>query len=316
MKTLHIFLSISLLLFNSACKTHNDADAMGSFEADEVIISAESMGTLLNLAVNEGQTLTAGTVVGKIENKNMELQKNQVQASIQSLQQKTLDYQPQIKLLNEQLAVQQVQVNNARKDQTRIKNLFQQQAATQKQLDDINTQVDVLNKQMRNTRQQIIVTQTNVGTQNRGILAERDPMKKQIDIINEQINKSEISNPINGTVLSKYAYPGEFLTIGKPIYKIADLTTVYLRAYIDQTLLSDIKLGQKVKVRIDNKDGYNYFDGTISWINNQAEFTPKTIQTKNERENLVYAIKIKVPNDGKIKLGMYGEMLINAPAQK
>lgn len=305
------FLCLTTIFFFTACKKEKSADAMGTFEADEIIVSARSTGDLLQFNVQEGTTLDSSQIVGKIDDKTTQLQKIQAEATVQSLSERTADINPQLQLLKDQLAVQKTQLSNAQKDQSRIKNLVAQNAATIKQLDDINTQVDVLNKQMIATTQQMEVAKSQVSTQNRSILSEKNPLSKQVDIINNQIEKSKIINPIKGTVLSKYAMQGEFVNIGKPLYKIANLDTIFLKAYIDQTSLSNVKLGQSVTIRIDSNQDYKTYNGIITWISNQAEFTPKTIQTKEERENLVYAIKIKVINDGFIKLGMYGEMLLN-----
>lgn len=311
MKYSFTIFTILILFFFSSCKKENAADAMGTFEADEIIVSARSTGDLLQFRIEEGGRLDSMQIVGKLDDKTAQLQKIQTEATVQSLSEKTADINPQIELLRDQLEVQKTQLNNAQKEQKRIKNLVAQNAATIKQLDEINTQVDVLTKQMTATNQQMEVVRSQVSTQNRSILSEKNPLSKQVDIINNQIEKSNIINPISGIVLSKYAMQGEFVNIGKPLYKIANLDTIYLKAYIDQTLLSTIKIGQKVIVRIDANEDYKNYDGVITWINNQSEFTPKTIQTKEERENLVYAIKIKVINDGYLKLGMYGEMILN-----
>lgn len=303
-----LFLSATLL---TACKSESGADAMGSFESDEIIVAAQATGVLDSFGIEEGQHLEPGTQVGKIDDNNTVLQKAQAEASIQALNEKTIAIAPQIKLLEDQIAVQQSQLKSALKEQTRIQNLYAKDAATGQQLDNVNTQVDVLKKQIITTQQQINVTKSTLGTQNSSILSERVPMQKKVSIIDDQIAKSNIINPIKGTVLTKYMYRGEYATIGKPLYKIADLDNVYLKAYIDQTQLADIKIGQQVQVRIDDNEAYKYYNGTIRWINDEAEFTPKTIQTKDERENLVYAMKVSVANDGSIKIGMYGEVVLN-----
>ena len=180
---------------------------------------------------------------------------------------------------------------------------------TDKQLDDINNQIDVLNKQIKVTEQQIKVQETATGTQNNSILSETNPLRKSVDQIREQIKRASIVNPVAGTVITKYALAGEITTAGKALYKIGDLSQVTLRAYITGSQLSQVKLNQQVKVMVD--DGakkYKDYEGTITWISDKAEFTPKTIQTKDERANLVYAIKIRVKNDGYLKIGMYGEV--------
>jgi HlyD family secretion protein len=165
---------------------------------------------------------------------------------------------------------------------------------------------------MKVTQQQINVQKSNVATQNRSILSEGKPLTKNIALLEEQLSKSRIVNPANGTVLTKYAEPGEITSAGKALYKIADLSVITLRAYISGTQLSQVKLGQQVNVLVDDgKDKYKELSGTITWVSDKAEFTPKTIQTKDERANLVYAIKIKVKNDGYLKIGMYGEVKFN-----
>jgi HlyD family secretion protein len=300
-------IAISML---TACKNGNgNADASGTFEANEVIVSAESSGKLISFTVEEGQLIAKDSVVGTVDATNISLQKEQVESSIQALGEKTADVSPQVKLLEDQLAVQQSQLNNLLHEQGRIQNLLKQDAATGKQLDDINAQIDVAKRSMNVTRQQIHVQQNNVATQNRSILSEGKPLQKRVAQLEDQLKKTTIVNPVAGTVLTKYAEQGELTSTGKALYKIADLSTITLRAYITGAQLSQVKLGQTVKVLVD--DGakkYKEYSGTISWVSDKAEFTPKTIQTKDERANLVYATKIKVKNDGYLKIGMYGEV--------
>jgi HlyD family secretion protein len=295
----------------AACNRHtNKFDASGTFETDEVIVSSELNGKILSLNIEEGDSVVKDSIVGFIDAENLSLQKEQVEASIQSLNEKTLDVQPQVKLLNDQLAVQQSQLKNLLHEQQRIENLVKQDAATGKQLDDINLQVEVARKQIAVTQQQINVQKNNVATQNRSILSEGKPLQKRVAQLNDQLKRSGIINPINGTVITKYAEPGEVTTMGKALYKVADLSVMTLRAYISGAQLSEVKLGQTVRVMIDKgADQYKELSGTITWISDKAEFTPKTIQTKDERANLVYAIKVKVKNDGYIKIGMYGELM-------
>lgn len=304
------FLFACLILMLFSCHSNKDKfDASGTFESDEVIVSSQLGGELLSFNVEEGDALSAGEVVGHIDSTDVALQKQQVQATIQSLQEKTADVEPQIKLLRDQLAVQQTQLNNLLKNQERFQNLVASGAATQKQLDDINTQVEAMRKQMLVTEQQINVQRSSVGTQNSTVLSQKKPLQKQEAQLAEQLSKANISNPINGTVLTKYAEAGEVTAPGKALYKIADLSYLNLRAYITGAQLSTIKLNQQVQVFIDSgANNYRQYTGTIIWISDKAEFTPKTIQTKDERANLVYAIKIKVKNDGYLKIGMYGEV--------
>ncbi len=306
----NIFIGMLATVFVTACSSNgNKFDASGTFEATEVIVSSELSGKILSLTVNEGDTVSANRVVGTVDAEGIELQKEQVEASISSLSDKTANAGPQVALLQNQLAVQQSQLNNLLHEKQRIENLIKQDAATGKQLDDMNAQIDVVRKQMVVTQQQINVQRSNTSAQNKSILSESKPLQKRVEQLNDQLKRADIINPINGTVLIKYAEAGELTSTGKALYKIADLGEMKLRAYVTGDQLSQIKLGQQVKVLVDEgKDKYKELTGTISWISDKAEFTPKTIQTKEERANLVYAIKINVKNDGYLKIGMYGEV--------
>lgn len=302
-------LAVAAIILAACNGNGNGHDASGTFEADEVIVSASANGKILSFNVGEGSVLVKDSVVGIIDSTNFSLQKEQVEATIQSLDQQTLNVLPQIKLLEEQLAVQQSQLDNLLHEKARLENLVKQDAATGKQLDDMNSQVEVLKKQMNVTQQQINVQKNNVSTQNRSILSQGKPLQKQVAQIEDMLRKTSIRNPVSGTVLTKYAEAGEITSIGKALYEIADLSYLNLRAYITGDQLSKIKLNQPVKVFIDEgKKDYKQYDGIIIWISDKAEFTPKTIQTKEERANLVYAIKVKVKNDGYLKIGMYGEV--------
>jgi len=306
-----IVTGIAVAVIVTACNRNTPKfDASGTFEVDEVIVSAEQNGKLLSFNVNEGQAIPPQQVVGIIDAENLSLQKEQIQASIEALHDKTTDVRPQVKLLQDQLNVQQSQLANMLHERTRIENLLKQDAATGKQLDDMNSQIEVLQRQMDVTRQQINVQMTNTGTQNRTVLSEKKPLEKRVAQLSDQIDKAQIINPIGGTVITKYAEPGEVTSAGKALYKIANLDTLTLRAYITGTQLPQIKLNQTVKVMIDSgANAYREYPGTITWVSDKAEFTPKTIQTKEERANLVYAIKVRVKNDGYLKIGMYGEVL-------
>jgi len=308
--TLVRFSTAILTFFLLACNGNKEKfDASGTFEADEIIVSSELNGKILSFNVDEGSVLSRDSVVGTINAVNVSLQKEQVEANIQSLREKLNDVNPQIKMLMDQLSVQEVQMNNLQHEKTRIENLLKQDAATGKQLDDMNFQIESLQKQMNVTKQQINVQRSSVATQNRGILSEAKPLSKNVALLEEQLSKSKIINPVAGTVLATYAEAGEITSTGKALYKIANLTIITLRAYVTGTQLSQIRLGQQIKVLVDDgKDKYKELPGTISWVSDKAEFTPKTIQTKDERANLVYAIKVKVKNDGYLKIGMYGEV--------
>jgi HlyD family secretion protein len=299
-----------LTLLAVSCKDNTpDTDASGVFESDEVIVSAEQNGKLLSFPIHEGDSLQKGTIVGNIDIRNILLQKEQVQASIKALSQKTTNPQPQIELVKKQLAVQEAQLAQQQREKTRTENLLKADAATQKQLDDINSQIDQLQKQIAVSRQQIALDNSNIATQNRSIYSEQDPMEKSAAFYQDQIDKGRVVNPVAGTVLTKYALEGEMTTIGKALYKIANIDTLNLRAYVTGAQLTSIRLGQTVKVYTD--DGakhYRQYSGQVFWISDKSEFTPKTIQTKDERANLVYALKIRVKNDGLLKIGMYGEV--------
>jgi len=196
------------------------------------------------------------------------------------------------------------------REQKRTENLVEADAATQKQLDDINAAVEQMKKQIAVTEQQLKLNTYNTQTQNQSILSEKVPMEKAAAQLQEQIDRGKVINPINGTVLTNYALQGEMQVIGKPLYKIANLDQLDLKAYVTGSQLPQIKIGQNVTVRIDNGDGgFKEYPGTITWISAKSEFSPKTIQTKDERANLVYAIKVNVKNDGYLKIGMYGEVL-------
>ena len=315
-KLLTVSAAVAFIL--ASCTTNKkDFDAAGNFEADEVIVSAEQNGALLAFDVSEGQKLEQNQIVGQIDVEAQKLQKQQTQATISALQQKTVTPNAQIEVVRKQLAAQQAQLNHLQSEKNRTQNLVNADAAPKKQLDDINASITELNRQMAATRSQIDLYQSNAATQNRSILSERAPIERSAAVIQNQIEKGQIVNPQAGTVLTKYAMQGEMATIGRPLYKIANVDTINLKAYVTGDQLPKIKIGQPVTVRIDNGDkGYKSYPATISWISSKAEFTPKTIQTKKERENLVYAIKARVKNDGYLKIGMYGEVLFDEPSKK
>lgn len=308
MKKFIVFISAALLL--NACRQKDNYDASGNFEADEVIVSAQQNGQLIAYSVQEGTLLKAGDTVGQIDVRLEELQKEQVEASIAALNQKTVAPNNQTELVQRQLAVQQAQLAQQLHEQARTANLVKADAATQKQLDDMNAAIDQLKKQIAVTKQQLTLNTYNTQTQNRSILSEKNPLEKTAAQYQEQIDKGQIINPVNGTVLVNYALKGEMQVVGKPLYKIANTDTLNLRAYITGTQLPQVKTGRQVTIRIDQgKKGYKNYKGTIIWISDKSEFSPKTIQTKDERANLVYAIKVRVKNDGYLKIGMYGEVL-------
>jgi len=278
----------------TSCNSNKDlADGYGNFEAIETIISAESNGKLMSFKVNEGQVIQKGTSVGYIDTIQLSLKKEQLIASKTVIASKSKGILSQINVLKSQLKTANVSKN-------RIENLIKENAGTQKQLDDINGKIDMIN-------QQII----SVETQNAPIINELKSLDIQVQQLNDQIQKSVITNPVSGTVLVKYAEPSEITAFGKPLYKIADLSTMQLRVYVSETQLSAIEIGQDVTVKIDEGADMKSMTGKITWIASEAEFTPKIIQTKEERVNLVYAVKIDVKNDRSLKIGMPGEMWID-----
>jgi HlyD family secretion protein len=299
------------LLF--ACKNNkSDFDASGTFEVDETVVSSEVAGQIEVLLISEGSVVAKDSIVGYIDSIPLALQKAQAEATLDALHDKTVKAAPQVKLLNDQIAVLNVQLDNAIHEKERTELLVKADAATQKQLDDINTQIRVYKKQIAVDQQQIKVQESSTSSQNTSVLSEAKPMKKSIAQIEEQLMRTKIKNPVNGTVLTKYAMAGEYTTPGKALYSVGNLSEITLRVYVTGTQFAQIKLNQAVKVFVDRTaDTYKEYPGVISWISDNAEFTPKTIQTKDERSNLVYAVKIRVKNDGLLKIGMYGQVKFN-----
>ncbi len=309
MRKLPAILLVLAALASSCSQNKIKTDASGVFESDEVIVSAQQNGQILSFPIKEGDTIRKGAIIGNIDMSNTIIQKQQVQATIQALGEKTTNPLPEIELVKKQVAVQQSQLAQQEREKTRTTNLLKADAATQKQLDDINAAIDQLKKQIAVNEQQIALDKSNIATQNSTVLSEKAPLEKSVAQIQDEINKGKIVNPISGTILTKYALAGEMTTTGKALYKIADLDTLTLRAYVTGSQLTDIKLGQRVKVYTDDAvKNYKEYAGQVSWISDQSEFTPKTIQTKDERADLVYAVKIRVKNGGYLKLGMYGEV--------
>ncbi|NIJ52403.1 HlyD family secretion protein [Dyadobacter arcticus] len=296
----------------ASCKgKESPYDASGTFEAVETIVSSEATGRIMQLSLEEGQEVKAGQMVGYIDSVQLYLKKKQLEAQIRATGSRVPDIAAQTNVYKQQIAVSQVRLKNLNHEKSRIQNLLKADAATPKQLDDINAQIEELQKQLDVIGKQDAAQTSVLKTQTSGLRADVQPLVVQIEQINDQLSKSKIINEAAGTVLSKYAEANEITTSGKPLYKVADLSTIILRAYVTGDQLSGIKLNQQVKVLVDSTDGkYHELPGTIDWISNKAEFTPKTIQTKDERANLVYAVKINVKNDGFLKIGMYGEVIL------
>lgn len=292
-----IVLGLLILITFSACDSDDEtADAYGNFEATEYIVSAEGNGEILALSVEEGDELSAGKSVGWIDTSAIYFQKQKVLASLGSFGEKLLNS-------NYQVGVYKEQLKNLEYEKIRFTKLLENKAATQKQVDDLQAQIDLV-------KQQISAYKNTTNNRNSGILSEKKPLVAQLDILNDQLKKSQIVNPISGTILEKYAETGEITAFGKSLYKIADLSKMELKAYISGEQLPKVKIGQAVTVLIDKSNDENQeLSGKVTWISSKAEFTPKIIQTKEKRVNLVYAIKVTVENtNGKLKIGMPGEV--------
>jgi HlyD family secretion protein len=294
MKTSMLIL-ITAIIFSACSTDENRYDASGTFEAVETIVSAEATGTILELNLEEGQILKRGSTIGYIDSTQLYLKRKQLQAQIRAVLSKKPNVTTQLAALLEEL-------QQAEREQKRLSNLLRSDAATQKQVDDATAQVAIM-------KRKISAQESSLGITTASLSEETFPFKVQIEQLDDQLAKCRIVNTVNGTVLTKYAEEHETTASGKPLYKIADLSTLILRAYITGDQLSKTKLNQKVIVLVDDEGGkYKEYPGTIQWISDKAEFTPKTVQTKDERANLVYAVKINVKNTGILKIGMYGEV--------
>lgn len=310
MKSTQITLFYGLLVLLSACQNDDDtADAYGNFEAVETIVSAEATGALQRFEIEEGQLLNAGQVVGQIDTEQLQLRKAQLLASQRAVRSRTPNVSAQLSAYEQQIAVQQQQLKTLQREKERTQNLISAGAAPTKQLDDIVAQMDAIERQIALIRQQRAAQASALSTVRGGTAAESAPLAEQVKQIDDQIRKSSVINPVGGTVTVKYAEPTEVVSYGKPLYKVAALTDITLRAYVGGDQLVNVKPGQKVKVFVDApNDQLKPYDGTVTWVSSKAEFTPKVIQTKDERVNLVYAMKVSVKNDGGLKIGMPGEV--------
>lgn len=290
-----------LLLFAaSSCRKGDDIDASGSFEAVETIISAEATGQVLALDLEEGQELDAGQVVGQIDSTQLAARRLQLVKNRRALLSGRPEAGVQAEALRKELA-------RAVADRDRTARLVQGAVATQRQLDDANAAVATLQARLAAQESSLRVATTSID-------AQASTVDAQLAELDDQLRKSTIVNPIRGTVLTKYAEPFEMTVVGRPLYRIADLSTIILRAYITGDQLARARLNQAVTVLADDgKGGFREAEGVITWISDKAEFTPKTIQTRNERANLVYAVKVRVANDGAYKIGMYGALRFAQP---
>lgn len=314
---------LALMVLSGCGRGSKDYDATGTFEATEVTVSAKATGELTTFNVTEGKTLEANQQVGDIDARQLELQKKQLETTSAGLgadravldanraatDSKVLDMERQIAVIKQQIA-------NAKHEKRRFEELVRDGAAPRKQVDDIDQQISVLNKQLIATQEQLRSANESLRQQSRGVGAQMqsiDAKRAGIGVQREQldvnINDTQIVSPIGGTVLEKYVEQGEFVSIGKPLFTIADVEHMYLRAYVTSAQLPMVKLGQQVTVFANYGKGQKQqYQGTVTWISDRSEFTPKTILTDDERADLVYAVKILVNNDGVIKIGMYGEV--------
>ncbi len=297
MKTRNILLPFVALILYSCGSDEKAFDASGNFEANEIIISAEAAGVLKAFSVNEGQWLQAGEALGWIDTTQLSLKKQQIRAQLNVIESKKPNIGLQLEPLKEQIA-------HAKHEEQRLEKLHFGNAATQKQVDDIRSQLDVLQKQWS-------AQQSNLSKQVEALNNEMDVLRIQQAQIDDQITKSRIVNPVDGTVLNTYVETYEMVTPGKPLYKIAHLNELTLKAFVSGNQLVDLQLGERLTVRVDDgKGGYSSTDGELVWISEKAEFTPKAIQTKDERASRMFAIKIRVANpNGTFKIGQYAEVL-------
>lgn len=288
-----IILSACFACILISCNSGSDYDATGIFESTAVTVSAETSGKIMALDIEEGDTITIGNVIGTIDTTALVLQRKQLQREMYSMESSRPDIAKQIESVRQQIAQQRMECR-------RIENLLHDGAATQKQADDAEAMLKILNGQLEATLSSL---NKNTASINENALA----VSYKIEQIDDQIEKSRIVAPISGTVLAKYAEPKEFAAVGRQLFKVADMRDVYLRAYFTSAQIAHLRLGQKVTVIADfGGDEHYEYPGVINWIAEESEFTPKSIQTNDTRADLVYAVKIKVNNDGRLKLGMYG----------
>jgi HlyD family secretion protein len=279
----------------AACNNGNkEADAYGVFEATEIIISSENNGKLLEFNVQEGHTYKQGEELGHIDTFQLYLQIQQLDASIKAMLARRPDMPSQVRALQDKLSTLE-------KEEMRVKNLVNANAASTKDLDDLTAEINI-------TKSQILATKSTLNTTSQSIMEEVEAMRFQKIQMENALSKCYLRAPITGTVLKKYIEVNELAFQGKPLYKIADLSNMYIQVYVTEDQLATLKTGQKVKVSMDAGKGSKYFDGHITWISSKAEFTPKMIQTKKERVNLVYAVKVGFKNDGSAKIGMPGDV--------
>lgn len=288
---------IAAVVLTASCGTEAEFDAQGTFEATEVVVSSEATGRILNFEIEEGMTIVANQAVGTIDSLQLHLQRKQLIAQQSALLTSRPDVKKQVASLREQIVKQKSELR-------RVENMLKDGAATKKQKDDIEAQIKILEGQLEAT---LSTLDKNTSTINNNSAA----LEAQIAALDDRISKCSIISPVGGTVLVKYAEAGELASVGKPLMKIADLDNIYLRAYFTSDQLAKVNLGDEVKVVADfgGEERYDY-TGRVAWISSESEFTPKTIQTNDSRANLVYAVKIAVENDGRLKIGLAGEVVL------
>ena len=288
---------IAAVVLAASCGTEAEFDAQGTFEATEIVVSSEATGRILNFEVEEGMAVEANQMVGAIDSVQLHLQRKQLVAQQSALLGSRPDVKKQVAALREQIAKQNEELR-------RVENMLKDGAATKKQKDDIEAQIKILERQLDAT---LSTLDKNTSTINNNSAA----LEAQIAALDDRISKCRVISPVGGTVLVKYAEAGELASVGKPLMKIADLDNIYLRAYFTSDQLAKVNLGDEVKVVADfgGEERYDY-TGRVAWISSESEFTPKTIQTKDSRANLVYAVKIAVENDGRLKIGLAGEVVL------
>lgn len=287
---------ISAMTLLTACSgSDSKYDASGVFEVTEVMVSARVAGEIMDLDIDEGTEVTAGEPVEYIDTVQLYLQRLQLEANVKAVESRICDVEKQTAALLQQIDTQ-------KKEQTRFENLVNANAGNRKQLDDITAAINLLEKQLDAQTETLINGNANAK-------AQAEALKAQIALTDDMISKSTIASPVDGTVMAKYVEKGELAVQGRTLFKVANINDMYLKAYITSGQITGLKIGQEVKVFADSGDSdRKEYRGVILWISDKAEFTPKTIQTRDERANLVYAVKIKVQNDGYIKRGMYGEV--------
>ena len=304
-----IFLSLPILFCISCNKKEKDFDATGIFEATEITVSAQASGEVQQLDITEGQSLDSGARVGQIDVYQLVQKQNELEAAKQQIYANNAATESRQLDLNKQLATLQQQIVHAQRERQRFAELVRDGAVPRKQLDDLNDQISVLQRQMAATSDQLRSNNAAFAEQSKGLQAQIKGVEAQQRQLERQIQNATIIVPKDGVVLEKFVEAGEFVGVGKPLFKLAQMNHVYLRAYVTSAQLKSVMLGQKVKVYADYGGGQQQeYGGKVAWISSRSEFTPKTIVTDDERADLVYAVKILIKNDGRVKIGMYGEV--------